>query len=219
MTDVSIVLISDDPLLDAATRRLLASCRHNRLIGHLAYSDDTLRAAARLRPDVVLLAGTNPSRVASATAFLRRLCPHIRLLSQFGSEDTDGETVFVDVPHAPAPMSSAAPDETHAARLTPREKQVLGYAADALTNQQIAHQLGVSVGTVKRHLHSVFRKLGAVSRLDAVVRGSGAGVLGGAGAAMRPHGVTRRAISGHPASPATAFPVPRRYLGECGAAC
>jgi DNA-binding NarL/FixJ family response regulator len=52
--------------------------------------------------------------------------------------------------------------------LTPREVEVLGLVAEALSNRQIAARLHMTEATVKRHLRNVFFKLGAVSRLDAV---------------------------------------------------
>jgi DNA-binding CsgD family transcriptional regulator len=58
----------------------------------------------------------------------------------------------------------------HAATLSGREVEVLENARLGLTNAQIARRLGVSVHTVKFHLASVYRKLGAVNRTDAIVR-------------------------------------------------
>ena len=52
--------------------------------------------------------------------------------------------------------------------LTPREVQVLELVADGLSNKAIAARLGVSDETVKFHLGSVFGKLGASNRTDAV---------------------------------------------------
>lgn len=52
--------------------------------------------------------------------------------------------------------------------LSKREKEVLYLTSAAMTNAQIAVRLNISEATVKRHLRSVFIKLGAVSRLDAV---------------------------------------------------
>jgi two-component system, NarL family, nitrate/nitrite response regulator NarL len=52
--------------------------------------------------------------------------------------------------------------------LSAREVEVLTHAAAALSNRQIAVQLGIAEGTVKRHLSNIFEKLDAVSRLDAV---------------------------------------------------
>jgi len=52
--------------------------------------------------------------------------------------------------------------------LTPRELQVLALVADGLANKAIAASLGISDETVKFHLGSVFGKLGASNRTDAV---------------------------------------------------
>jgi ATP/maltotriose-dependent transcriptional regulator MalT len=52
--------------------------------------------------------------------------------------------------------------------LTPRETQVLELVADGLSNKAIASALGVSDETVKFHLASIFGKLGASNRTDAV---------------------------------------------------
>jgi DNA-binding NarL/FixJ family response regulator len=52
--------------------------------------------------------------------------------------------------------------------LTPRETQVLELVADGLPNRAIAGVLGVSDETVKFHLASIFGKLGASNRTDAV---------------------------------------------------
>jgi DNA-binding NarL/FixJ family response regulator len=57
-----------------------------------------------------------------------------------------------------------------AERLSEREQEVMGLIAQAYTNRQIARQLGIAEGTVKRHVNSIFNKLGAVSRLDAANR-------------------------------------------------
>jgi DNA-binding CsgD family transcriptional regulator len=54
--------------------------------------------------------------------------------------------------------------------LTPREVQILDAIADGLTNKAIARRLGISLHTVKFHVESVFRKLGARTRTEAVVR-------------------------------------------------
>jgi DNA-binding NarL/FixJ family response regulator len=58
------------------------------------------------------------------------------------------------------------------ALLSVREQQILELVAEALTNSQIAHKLGITEKTVKRHLSNIFGKLNAVSRLDAVNKAS-----------------------------------------------
>jgi DNA-binding CsgD family transcriptional regulator len=62
----------------------------------------------------------------------------------------------------------AADDDPLVEELTPRETQVLSLLADGLSNKTIASRLGVSDETVKFHLTSIFGKLGASNRTDAV---------------------------------------------------
>jgi LuxR family transcriptional regulator, maltose regulon positive regulatory protein len=54
--------------------------------------------------------------------------------------------------------------------LSERERQVLGYMPTAMTNQEIASALFVSVNTVKTHLRAIYRKLDVDTRRDAVKR-------------------------------------------------
>jgi DNA-binding NarL/FixJ family response regulator len=62
-------------------------------------------------------------------------------------------------------------------RLTARERQVLNLVAAGLTNAEIAAELQLSPNTVKEHASSMFRKLGARNRADAIVRAQRLGVL------------------------------------------
>jgi two-component system nitrate/nitrite response regulator NarL len=69
-------------------------------------------------------------------------------------------------------VAAAGPvdDEPLVEPLTGRELQVLTLVADGLPNKAIAAALGVSDETIKFHLGSVFGKLGASNRTDAVRR-------------------------------------------------
>jgi serine/threonine protein kinase/DNA-binding CsgD family transcriptional regulator len=51
---------------------------------------------------------------------------------------------------------------------TPREQQVLELVALGLTNKEVAYRLGISERTVQFHLNSVFNKIDANSRTEAV---------------------------------------------------
>jgi DNA-binding NarL/FixJ family response regulator len=62
-------------------------------------------------------------------------------------------------------------------RLTVREAQVLKCVAEGQANKQIASQLTISERTVKFHLSSVFQKLGAENRAQAVAIASHRGLL------------------------------------------
>jgi len=51
--------------------------------------------------------------------------------------------------------------------LTPREKDVLNLIGEGLTNQEIAENLVIEVGTVKNHVHNILKKLDVSSREEA----------------------------------------------------
>lgn len=55
------------------------------------------------------------------------------------------------------------------ASLTPQQRIVLGYLVAGLLNKQIAHELGVSMTTVKAHVSAVLQKMNVFSRTQAVI--------------------------------------------------
>jgi NarL family two-component system response regulator YdfI len=61
--------------------------------------------------------------------------------------------------------------------LTPREIEVLNMLAEGLGNKTIAWRLGISEHTVKFHLGSIFSKLNASSRTEAVTLGIRQGLI------------------------------------------
>ncbi len=72
---------------------------------------------------------------------------------------------------------SANPPEPLAEPLTERERQVLQRIAQGLANKQIAAALGISEHTVKFHLSSIYTKLGATNRTEAVRLGTLQGII------------------------------------------
>lgn len=65
------------------------------------------------------------------------------------------------------------PDEA----LTAREREVLELLSRGLPNKLIARRLQISEHTVKFHVSSIYAKLGATSRTDAVSRGVRRGLI------------------------------------------
>ena len=66
------------------------------------------------------------------------------------------------VPVVGAKATCAAPP------LTRRETEVLHHAAAGLQNKEVAQKLGLSVATVRNHIHNILEKLGVHSKLEAV---------------------------------------------------
>jgi DNA-binding NarL/FixJ family response regulator len=76
-------------------------------------------------------------------------------------------------------LASTSPESitSSAAMLSAREAEVLQLAAQGFTNKAIAAQLRISDRTVQGHLASIFDKLGAQSRTDAVMIALKAGLI------------------------------------------
>ncbi|HET7080741.1 MAG TPA: response regulator transcription factor [Chloroflexia bacterium] len=76
----------------------------------------------------------------------------------------------------PAPVEALNPtplDEP----LTPREREVLDLLAEGLSNKLIARRLQISEHTVKFHVSSIYAKLSASSRTEAVSQGARRGLI------------------------------------------
>lgn len=68
----------------------------------------------------------------------------------------------------------ASPEQLN---ITPRELEVLHYIALGLSNQEIADKMFVSLNTVKTHASSVFAKLKARRRTQAIQHAKAMGLL------------------------------------------
>jgi len=66
------------------------------------------------------------------------------------------------------------PSDEPLGMLTPRERDVLGLLLEGLTNAEIGERLFISPSTTKVHVRHILEKLGARTRLEAVVRAQAA---------------------------------------------
>jgi DNA-binding NarL/FixJ family response regulator len=135
--------------------------------------------SADLPPAAVLLPGAEhytEARRAGARAVLSREAD--RELLALAAHSAQRGLILID----PAledlqPEAHAIESRPAGGDLTERELEVLRLVAEGLPNKAIASRLGISDHTVKFHLNSVLRKLGAQSRTDAVVRATRLGLL------------------------------------------
>jgi DNA-binding CsgD family transcriptional regulator len=76
-------------------------------------------------------------------------------------------------PKRPVPSTGVAGDGSSAPEggdLTDREREVLVLLGSGKTQTEIAKELYVAPGTVKAHVHNIYRKLGARNRTEALAR-------------------------------------------------
>jgi RNA polymerase sigma factor (sigma-70 family) len=68
--------------------------------------------------------------------------------------------------------------ETRLSKLTPREKEVMRYVVEGVSNKQVAERLGVSSRTIEVHRSRIMLKMGATSLPELVRMAVSAGMLG-----------------------------------------
>jgi DNA-binding NarL/FixJ family response regulator len=101
-----------------------------------------------------------------ASAFLVKTITRLELIAAVSSVVTSGGNVLLSVSRRT--VDQLDNHQTPDVALSARELEVLGLAALALSNAQIGKRLRITEGTVKRHLTTIYAKLGATSRVDAI---------------------------------------------------
>jgi PAS domain S-box-containing protein len=108
---------------------------------------------------------------------LRDVTAHHRLGARMARATTLPAADEMSAPHTRRTPSAAlaAPPRHH--QITPREMEVLRLLAYGLTTHEIAAAFGISPITARNHVSKVMEKLGATTRLQAVVLASHIGLL------------------------------------------
>ena len=156
------------PRLDgiAATEQLKARYPQLRVLMLTVFEDeDNLFRSIRAGADGYLLKGTPPDDLARA----------IRETMDGGSAMSPlmARKALRLVRTAPSPvvLSADRPD------LSARETEVLEQLAAGLAYKQVAANLHLSVGTVRKHVERVYRKLRVNNKVSAVAKGRDLGVI------------------------------------------
>jgi DNA-binding NarL/FixJ family response regulator len=156
---------ADDPL------RRAALCRAVTEAGHMIVGEHD-------RPDIVLADGRHPPNEVRNVVGLGIADDRLRgaLPREADARQIDAAIravaagLVVRVPAARESGFGAMRENEAHALLTPRELQVLATLAEGMTNKAIARRLDISLHTVKFHVESLFRKLGARTRTEAVAK-------------------------------------------------
>ena len=161
-------------------------------------AEEAAELAARHRPNVALVdLQLDNSSGTDATRMIHEASPDTRVLLMSGVGQISREAALAagalgfvpkewparDIAHAARVvglgMTLFAPEADHAdSGLSDRERQVLEMIAGGATNKEIAERLYLSPHTIKDHTSTLYRKLGARNRTEAIRCAQRLGLLG-----------------------------------------
>lgn len=139
-----------------ATRRIKARFPETRVLVLTAYDDD---------PYVFALLEAGADGYVLKTASADQLVDAVRTVYR-GESALSPEVASKVVRQATGRRPASAADQIEP--LTPREIDVLRLVARGMTNREVGQELGISHRTVQGHLASIYDKLDANSRTEAV---------------------------------------------------
>jgi len=190
------VLIADDHAVVRAGMKAILSFENDIvIIGDAANGKDAVRKAKELMPDVVIMDLMMPKLGgAEATAAITADNPacKVLVLTSYGEAADIGlalrngasgallktasdDQLIAAIRKIAAGGNVIAPDivkaigaEQPVTNLTARQLEILESVTRGLTNEDIAKQFNITSSGVKQHLSTIFIKLGAASRSEAV---------------------------------------------------
>jgi DNA-binding NarL/FixJ family response regulator len=204
---VTVVIVDDYPLFREAVAAQINLEPDLAVVGEAGGGDLAVDCVAVARPDVVLLDTRIPGEDALVTlSRILAVSPRSQVLLIGPNDDAHlirralmlGARGFLrlnaqlpellatvreavrDPDRVTLSISRAALCELRAplnVELSQREQSILLLVAQAKRNSQIAAQLQIAEDTVKRHLHKIFKKLSAESRMDAVNKAVAASLI------------------------------------------
>jgi DNA-binding NarL/FixJ family response regulator len=199
-----VAIVDDHRLFREGLATILASVPTIRVVAHGERPADVLDGPETTAIDVLLLdveLDGPPARTTIAT--VRRNHPRIAVVVltmhrdavlrralldagavDFVTKDTPSRELVERIvrastqPDTPVTFPvDVVTDARAGSALSDREVEVLQRVAAARSNAEIADELGLAVGTVKRHVYNVFRKLDVTSRVGAVAAATRLGLL------------------------------------------
>lgn len=112
-----------------------------------------------------------------ATAYLVKSILRNELIAAIHSIVSRPDAILVSVSRQTIESMDGSRHANAKSLLTQRESEVLQLIAQAFSNAQIASKLYITEATVKRHLTNIYAKLNAVSRVDAIRKGTEAKLI------------------------------------------
>ena len=195
MDKLKILIVDDHAILRMGLASLLNSKGEVEVVGDAANGSSGIKKAQKLKPDVVIMDLMMPGMDGCETT--RRLMAQdpdakVLILTTFGTSDvinraleagakgaimkncdfeellTAIRTVADGKDYVSAEIKRILSKDPPVAALSPRQKEILASIVRGLSNPEIAKQLGISLDMVKEHVETLFQKIGAANRAEAV---------------------------------------------------
>ncbi len=111
------------------------------------------------------------SLAAGASGYLLKQTRPDKLLEAIAEMHQGGSPMSMQIARTVVQVfQQSSSGEAAAAALSPREKEIVGLLAKGRLYKEIASQLGISVETVRTHIHNTYEKLHVRSRTEAVMK-------------------------------------------------
>ena len=190
------ILIADDHAVVRTGLKALVECEADMtVIGEAENGEIAVRLAAELKPDVVIMDLMMPGTDGvEATRQITAVSPHpqVLLLTSFGShadlaravengavgallKDSPNDELIVALrtvaggqPYFHGEIAKMISAKELTPKLTERQIEILRACMQGFNTNDIARQFGISSNGVKKHFESIFEKLGAATRAEAV---------------------------------------------------
>jgi DNA-binding NarL/FixJ family response regulator len=111
------------------------------------------------------------SLAAGASGYLLKQTPPAKLLEAIMELHRGGSPMSMQIARRVVEAFRAGkPGDDATTGLSPREKEIIGLLGKGYLYKEIAHELGISVETVRTHIHNTYEKLHVRTRTEAVMK-------------------------------------------------
>ena len=160
MQKITVLLADDHTVVRQGLRALLEAEEDMSVAGEAENGRQAVQMAKRLQPDVVVMDIAMPSlNGLEATRQISRESPKSKVLILSSYSDDEYVQQLTDAGASGYLVKQTAAQDLVAARLTPRELEVLQLIAEGYANKQIAGELFISIKTVEKHRQQLMHKL------------------------------------------------------------